>query len=58
MFLSDSGCPIGSLLHHIPKLGIPFEMIQFLLKLLLKHVFCCAPRFPLNLQDNFHSLLC
>jgi len=21
-FLSDSGCPIGSFLHHIPKLGI------------------------------------
>ena len=32
----DSGSPIGSLLHHTPKLGIPVEMLQFLMKLLLK----------------------
>jgi len=33
-------------LHHTPKLGIPVEMVQFLLKLLLKQIPCCAPRFP------------
>jgi len=40
-FLSDSdcGCQIGSFLHHTPKLGILVEMIQFLLKLLLKQRF-------------------
>jgi len=26
-------------LHHTPKLGIPVEMVQFLLKLLLKYFF-------------------
>jgi len=36
-------------LHHTPKLGIPVEMVQFLLKLLLKQISCCAPRFPLAL---------
>jgi len=35
-FLSESGCPIGSLLYHTSKLGIPVAMLQFLLKLLLK----------------------
>ena len=46
-------------LHHTPKLGIPVEMeivVQFLLKLLLKQISCCAPRFPLILTDKFHSL--
>jgi len=32
---SDSGHPIGSLLHHTPKLGIPVESVQLLMKLLL-----------------------
>ena len=36
IFLSDSGCPFG---HHTPKLGIPVEMVQFLLKLLLNQRF-------------------
>jgi len=36
-FLSDSGSPIGSfVLYHTPKLGIPVEMLQFHLILLLK----------------------
>ena len=39
IFLSDSKCPIGSFLHHTPKLGIPVEMVQFLLKPLLKQRF-------------------
>jgi len=30
-------------LHHTPKLQIPVEMVQFLLKLLLKQISCCAP---------------
>jgi len=36
--LSDSGSPIGSLLHHTPKLGIPIESVQYLIKLLLKYI--------------------
>jgi len=47
VFLTTPGvgcfCPIPApdsqldhFLHHIPKLGIPVEMVQFLLKLLLK----------------------
>jgi len=43
-------------LHHTPKLGIPVEMVQFLVKLLLKQISCCAPRFPLILTVKFHSL--
>jgi len=43
-------------LHHTPKLGIPVEMIQFILKLLFKHISCCAPRFPLILTSKFHFL--
>ena len=34
--LSDSGSPIGSLLHHTPKLGIRVLSVHFLMKLLLK----------------------
>jgi len=34
--LTDSGSPNGSLLHHTPKLGIPVQLVQFLMKLLLK----------------------
>jgi len=34
---------------HTPKLGIPVEIVQFLLKLLLKQISCCAPRFLLIL---------
>ena len=39
---SDSGTPdvqLGHFLHNTPKLGIPVEMLQFLLKLLLKQRF-------------------
>jgi len=43
-------------LHHTPKLGIPVEMVQFLLKLLLKQISCCVPRLPLILTAKFHSL--
>ena len=39
-------------LYHTPKLGIPLEMVQFL----LKQISCCAPRFPLSLTAKLHSL--
>jgi len=41
IFLSDSGSGsrIGSFLHHTPKLGILVEVVQFLLKRLLKYRF-------------------
>ena len=47
---SDSGNPIGSLLHHIPKLGIPIEMAQFPFKFLLKQIFVAV-------HHDFHCLL-
>ena len=31
-------------------------MVQFLLKLLLKKIFCCVPRFPLILTAQFHFI--
>jgi len=43
-------------LHHTPNKGVPVEMVQLLLKLLLKQISCCAPRFPLILTAKFHSL--
>ena len=35
-------------LYHTQKSGIPVEMVQFVLKLLLKQNSCCAPRFPFS----------
>jgi len=55
IFLSDSRCSIGSFFTSLLKLGIPVKMVQFLLKLLLKQISCCAPRFPLILTAKFHS---
>jgi len=46
-FLSDPGSPIESFLHHTPKLGIPVEMVKFLLKLTETGNSCCVPRFSL-----------
>jgi len=54
-------CPISTLevqlvhfLHHTLKLGIPVELVQFILKLLLKLISYCAPQFPLILTTaNF-----
>jgi len=37
-------------------LGIPVEIVQFLLKLLLKQISSCVPRFLLILTAKFHSL--
>ena len=42
--------------HYTHKLGISLEMVQFLLKFLLKQIFCCAPRFWLILIAKRHSL--
>jgi len=53
---SDSDVQLDHFLHHTPKLGIPVEMLQFLLKFLLKQISCCAPWFPLILTAKFHSL--
>ena len=49
VFLSDPDSEVqwDHILHHTPKLGIPFEIVQFLLKLLLKHNSWCVTRFPL-----------
>jgi len=33
------GVQLDHFLHHTPKLGIPVEMVQFLLKHLLKQIF-------------------
>ena len=44
------------LLYHTPKLGIPVEMGQFLLKFLLEQISCCAPWFPLISTAKLHSL--
>jgi len=43
-------------LHNAPKLGIPVEMVQFLIKTFVEtELSCCAPRFPLILTVRFHS---
>ena len=61
--LSDSGSPTGSLLHHTHKLGIPVELVQFLIKLLLKqrilavyHDFYSVLVATKFLAAKFHSL--
>jgi len=46
-FIVRLGSPTESFLHHPPKYGIPVEMVQILLKLLLKQNSYCVPRFPL-----------
>jgi len=38
------GVQLDHILHHTPKLGIPDEMVQFLLKLLLKQRFLAVYR--------------
>ena len=43
-------------LHRTPRLGIPVEMVQFLLKLLLKQIFSCVPRCPLIVTAKLHPL--
>jgi len=50
IFCPTPDVQLDHFLYHTPNLGIPVEMVQFLLKLLLKHIFCCATRFPLILN--------
>ena len=47
---------LDHILHRTLKIGNPVEIVQFLLKVLLKQISCCAPRFPLILTAKFHSL--
>jgi len=56
IFLSHSEVQLDHFSHHTPKLGIPVEMVQFFLKLLLKQLSCCAPHFPLILTAKLYSL--
>ena len=60
--LSDSGSPIGPFLHRTPKLRIPVEMVQFLLKwynfcwnFCWNRYFLLCPRFPLISTAKIHS---
>ena len=43
--------------HHTLKLGIPVEIVQFLLKLLFQQISCCALRFPLILKAKLQSIM-
>jgi len=61
-FLTTLGffCPtpdaqLDHFLRHTSKLGIPVEMVQFLLRLVETGISCCAPRFPQILTAKFHS---
>jgi len=53
-FCLTADVQLDPFLHHTPKLRIPVEFVQFLLKLLLKHISCRVPRFPLILIAKFH----
>jgi len=56
IFCPTPDVQLDHFLNQTPKLGIPVQMAQFLLKLLLKQISCCAPRFPLILTAKLHSL--
>jgi len=56
LFCPTPDVQLDHFLHHTPILGIPVELVQLLLKHLLKQISCCAPRFPLILTAKFHSL--
>jgi len=43
-------------LHHTPKFRNTVEIVKFLLKVLLKQVSCCAPRFPLILTAKYQEI--
>jgi len=42
-------------LHHTRKLGIPVEMVHFVLKLVVKQISSFAPQFPL--LANFYKIV-
>jgi len=54
-FRWTSDVQLDHFLHQTPKLGIPVATVQFLLKLLLKHISCCAPCFPFISTAKFNS---
>ena len=45
IFCPTPGVQLNQFLHHTRKLGNPVEMVQFLLKFLLKQNHCCVPHF-------------
>jgi len=45
-------------LHHTPKLGIPVEMVQFLLKLLLKQRFLLCTTISIDFNSQISFPLC
>jgi len=53
-FLGGVGCLFVPL--RMPKLRIPVETVQFLLKLFLQQIYCCTSQFLLILTTKFHSL--
>jgi len=55
-FCPTTDVRLDHFVHYTLELGIPVEMVQFLLKLLLKQISCCVPRFPLILTVKFHSI--
>jgi len=57
--LSESGRPVGSFVHHTPKLGILLSWENGTISFenfVATEISCCAPRFPLILTSKFHSL--
>ena len=57
IFCPTPDVQLDHFIHHTPKLGIPVEMVQFLLKLFVEtEISCCAPRFPLIFTVKLHSL--
>jgi len=56
IFCPTPDVQLDHFLHHTPKLGIPVEMVQLLLKLLLIQISCCAPRFAFILTAQFQCL--
>ena len=56
LFCPTLDVQLDHFLHHTPKLGIPVEMVQFLLKLFLKQGFLAVHHdFPWVLTAKFHS---
>jgi len=51
IFFSDSGCPVGSIF--TANSGIPFEMLQFLLKLSMKLMFLAVHHDQCRTQKIF-----
>jgi len=48
---------LDNFLYHIPKLGIPAELVISFETFVETEISCCVPRFPLVLTDKFHSFM-